>query len=355
LLLFLSRKRRTGNFSGSASSKEKKTGREEASAMAEHEEYLLLISARLDGELKPEEEERLRDHLAACPDCRRAAGELRAIHEAMERLPLLEPPPDLKDRILAELEDTGKGRTGKPVWRRWLAAAAVLVVLAGVGRRALPLLYGGGSAAGGSGPDAAAAAMPRAAAGGAPSDSGESAEEGCAGAAEDSGPMAKASAEQADNNVSLAQASAGEAPCGDAPGPQVRDVNSSGPAAPEPMCAPAPESSASPGVTKDECAFSETSAAIPLQAEITPRQALELVVAQVNAESAQALRNVYVQEEERLVCANTLPEDSTIVSTVNYAGTGDDGYLFTLNGADGGELSRYAVSLDGSEVLALTP
>ena len=34
-----------------------------------HEAYEALISARLDGELSPEEEARLEEHLAVCPAC----------------------------------------------------------------------------------------------------------------------------------------------------------------------------------------------------------------------------------------------------------------------------------------------
>lgn len=66
------------------------------------QEYELLFSAQLDGELSPEETARLDRHLAQCPACRRLARELACIHTELEDM-TAEPPADLTDRILAQL------------------------------------------------------------------------------------------------------------------------------------------------------------------------------------------------------------------------------------------------------------
>ena len=47
------------------------------------EEYEILLSARLDGELTGQEEALLADHLAQCPRCRQTAQQLAQLHEAM--------------------------------------------------------------------------------------------------------------------------------------------------------------------------------------------------------------------------------------------------------------------------------
>lgn len=43
------------------------------------EEYEILLSARLDGALTPEETARLEAHLAQCPQCRQLAQELETL------------------------------------------------------------------------------------------------------------------------------------------------------------------------------------------------------------------------------------------------------------------------------------
>lgn len=50
------------------------------------ERYTVLLSARLDGELTPEEKRELEDHLATCPDCRALESRLAAIHSAFPEL-----------------------------------------------------------------------------------------------------------------------------------------------------------------------------------------------------------------------------------------------------------------------------
>ena len=97
-----------------------------------HEIYEALISARLDGELSPEEEAGLEAHLAVCPRCRAAKSELEAVH----RLLLDEaavPPPGLTERIMADLPPQRK--KAKVPWARRIAplAAAAVVALVVIG------------------------------------------------------------------------------------------------------------------------------------------------------------------------------------------------------------------------------
>lgn len=104
--------------------------------MAHCEEYTELISAALDGALSPDEQEKLDTHLASCPDCAALFKDLSALHTALEDLPAVEPPPELKARILEQVareqilpfsppKKEGLSRHSQ----RWMATAAVLVLV----------------------------------------------------------------------------------------------------------------------------------------------------------------------------------------------------------------------------------
>ena len=101
------------------------------------EKALELMSARLDGELTPEEAEELQAHLEACPECRRAMDALEGLEHQVSAL--REPAPEgLKKGVLYRIDQaTGKAKAPK---RRWFgpgtaigAVAAVLVLLVGLG------------------------------------------------------------------------------------------------------------------------------------------------------------------------------------------------------------------------------
>ena len=64
------------------------------------EEYELLLSARLDGELTHQEEALLTAHLAQCPHCRQVAQQLAQLHEEMALLTA-----DLPGRLKNQLAD----------------------------------------------------------------------------------------------------------------------------------------------------------------------------------------------------------------------------------------------------------
>lgn len=95
------------------------------------------LSPYLEGELKERAAEGVREHLAACPSCARAADELRAIVASARSLDRPEPPPTLWSAIEGAL-----ARDEEPpllAWRRFfvrgfafggLAGAAIVVLLA---------------------------------------------------------------------------------------------------------------------------------------------------------------------------------------------------------------------------------
>jgi len=93
------------------------------------------LSAYLEGDLKERAATSVREHLAGCPTCARAAGELRAIVTSARSLDRPEPPPTLWPAIEGAL-----ARDEAPLlaWRRFfvrgfafggLAGAAIVVVL----------------------------------------------------------------------------------------------------------------------------------------------------------------------------------------------------------------------------------
>lgn len=96
-----------------------------------------LISAKLDGELSPEETEALNAHLEACPACRQWMEAMAAVDRRVAALE--EPAPEgLKKGVLYRI-DQATGKAKKP-GRRWFgpgtalgAVAAVLVLLVGLG------------------------------------------------------------------------------------------------------------------------------------------------------------------------------------------------------------------------------
>ena len=101
------------------------------------EEAMALMSAKLDGELTPEQEARLTEHLAACPACDNLMKTLSGLDSQLAEL--REPAPEgLKTGVLYRIDQaTGKA---KSVRRRWFgpgtaigAVAAVLVLLVGLG------------------------------------------------------------------------------------------------------------------------------------------------------------------------------------------------------------------------------
>ena len=86
-----------------------------------------LLGPYLLGDLSVEEERELHRHLEGCSGCRDELARTRQTHDLLRGLAAGGPPPELKDRVLAqaggEIPASSRG-----AWRFWIPAAALLVV-----------------------------------------------------------------------------------------------------------------------------------------------------------------------------------------------------------------------------------
>ena len=89
------------------------------------------LGSYLLGELTVEEERELERHLEGCSECRRELDRARQTHDLLRQLAANEPPPELKDRMLAQVRHENPTRSGS-VWF-WVSAAAALLVVAVLG------------------------------------------------------------------------------------------------------------------------------------------------------------------------------------------------------------------------------
>lgn len=90
-----------------------------------------MISCLLDGELSQAEQSLVREHIAACPECRSVYDAFSAVSEQMHEE---EPLPDgLHEKIMSGIKAKPKKKTGI-VWIKYLSVAAclALVIFAGV-------------------------------------------------------------------------------------------------------------------------------------------------------------------------------------------------------------------------------
>ncbi len=85
-----------------------------------------LLSAFLDGELRPAEQHGLLNHLRDCVACRDELAAIDTARSAVRSLPLLEPPLPAEVPSLA----TQRKRRMRPSRFAWVAAAAAALVLA---------------------------------------------------------------------------------------------------------------------------------------------------------------------------------------------------------------------------------
>lgn len=99
--------------------------------MSEHIEAVDYVMDALD----PAERSAAEQHIATCEQCRDEVSEFQELTGALgESVPPIAPPPQLRDRVLAQVGTTPQEnvRVLRPHRRtRWLAAAAAAVVLAG--------------------------------------------------------------------------------------------------------------------------------------------------------------------------------------------------------------------------------
>ena len=84
------------------------------------------------GELTTDEERELEHHLEGCPECRNELESIRRTHEILRKEAATAPPPELKDRVLAQA--TGEiSERSRSRWRLLVPAAAALLVVAVLG------------------------------------------------------------------------------------------------------------------------------------------------------------------------------------------------------------------------------
>jgi predicted anti-sigma-YlaC factor YlaD len=92
------------------------------------------LQALLDGALRPNDEARVHEHLAACEPCRRHLASLRLLDEALSTQPEAEPSPDLAPAIMAQAHAQGHPRPQLvPVWLEAWTLASVALGLAACG------------------------------------------------------------------------------------------------------------------------------------------------------------------------------------------------------------------------------
>lgn len=88
-----------------------------------------MISARLDGELSPEEARELEEHLASCEDCRRYLRLLETVREGLGKEQLPAAPETLKSGIMYKIGlEKKRSRLLFGAFGRWTAIAAVICI-----------------------------------------------------------------------------------------------------------------------------------------------------------------------------------------------------------------------------------
>ena len=107
------------------------------------DQFLELLSARLDGALTEAEEQELEEHLAACPDCRAVGAQLSALQGAFPELEEVPAPEGftqgVMDRIRAEKKVIPLFK--RPQFRALAGLAACLVLVAGLYRASQPVHF----------------------------------------------------------------------------------------------------------------------------------------------------------------------------------------------------------------------
>ncbi|MCX5806090.1 MAG: DUF2275 domain-containing protein [Proteobacteria bacterium] len=70
------------------------------------------LSAYLDGDVAPQEQELIEEHLAMCKQCSKALENIKKTTELVRNLEEIEPPPWLKHKIMAHVREEAEKRTG---------------------------------------------------------------------------------------------------------------------------------------------------------------------------------------------------------------------------------------------------
>jgi anti-sigma-K factor RskA len=103
-----------------------------------------LLGPYLLHQLTAEEEHELERHLEQCPRCRGELERIRQTHALLGELAANEPPPELKDRVLARAKGQASARFGSG-WKLWVPVAAALLVAGFLGIALIAAITGGSS------------------------------------------------------------------------------------------------------------------------------------------------------------------------------------------------------------------
>ena len=285
------------------------------------EEYELLLSAQLDGQLSAREASALEAHLASCPHCRALQAELALIQKEAELL-TLEPPADLTAKIMAQVRLEPRVSTpltassSRRRWTRFLAGAAVLaLIVAGASYGGL-LSFGNKNTV----PETISTQ-----------------------ASDDQAPLPQ------EQNERQPEA-AGET----APSPQERTGSVSSPPKSESKTVNEPGEAPSEGAPADQGDSQPAEAQLPAS-DITPYQRSAMSGSGYSGDSNDAepaLESATLtQEEAQARLVDYLAAGNISYSSLKYLGTcqGEEGYLFTINDQND-EAGTYWVSLEDGTV-----
>lgn len=309
------------------------------------EEALLAISAALDGELSPRERAKLSEHLMQCESCRVLAEDLRVLTDALEGSSR-EPPTGLAEAVraavAAEPPAAHAPNRRRPPYLRSLAAMLALCV--GLGGIGLLASRGMGIKDGSAGGAAPALYQAPQASQAAPEAMERSADDGCAGSAEDCNGAVRYSATEGGDPT---EASMEES---DAEAPQLAPAN-------VPMPSSAPSSTVEAEVRGGGGPSSDSGTE-----EVTPDSGSN--GAGPTADSMNGEEKPALTPGE----AVSTPEEAEELARAFYAGSGEEPdlwtftwlglspngryYLFEVCQADSGEYrTMLAVPLEGGQVL----
>lgn len=95
-----------------------------------HEKYIELMHAYLDGEIQPEHEQQLKQHLKSCDICQAHMHELSDVVAFMKSAQPVPPPPNLTSNVMASIPRRNISKGSQSWFRRYpmVTAAAVFLV-----------------------------------------------------------------------------------------------------------------------------------------------------------------------------------------------------------------------------------
>ncbi|MBR2743534.1 MAG: zf-HC2 domain-containing protein [Clostridia bacterium] len=92
------------------------------------EDFITLIFKKIDGEISPEEDARLTEHMNGCETCREEFSELSALEETLLSLPEYDVPPSFAAEVTKKLRTQG-AKIHKPRFKPYFSIAAACIVL----------------------------------------------------------------------------------------------------------------------------------------------------------------------------------------------------------------------------------